>query len=176
MGTYVVHISAGSGTRLPENLTRPATILGYPQYPNPDIFGLSITRPDPQINYPRVPEVRTNLKFLNIFSPKWYTFDIFQLFFIKKLVFGQSYSIYKTTKVCIVWSFFSEPAPPILMKLVIHFNVLLKMLQNSWFHKIFSLVGVNFFKIASKLYCDNTWGYYLLEITVCSNWSRCVND
>ena len=68
--TGMLHSSAGSGTRLPENPTRPATILGYPQYPNPDIFGLSITRPDPQINYPRVPEVRTNLKFFNIFSQK----------------------------------------------------------------------------------------------------------
>ena len=45
--TGMLHSSAGSGTRLPENPTRPATILGYPQYPKPDFFGLSITRPDP---------------------------------------------------------------------------------------------------------------------------------
>ena len=32
----VLYNSAGSGTRLPENPTRPATILGYPQYPKPD--------------------------------------------------------------------------------------------------------------------------------------------
>ena len=43
----ILEISAGSGTRLPENPTRPATILGYPQYPKPDFFGSSITRPDP---------------------------------------------------------------------------------------------------------------------------------
>ena len=41
--------SAASGTRLPENPTRPATILGYPQYPKPDFFGLSITRPANQL-------------------------------------------------------------------------------------------------------------------------------
>ena len=47
--------------------------------------------------------------------------------FLKILSFLMSNPIYKNTKVCPVSPFFSETAPPILMKLGIHFIHRLKM-------------------------------------------------
>ena len=53
--------------------------------------------------------------------------DLFRTFTISEQWTLHSNPIYKTTKVCLMRQFFSETAPPILMKLSIHFTHSLKM-------------------------------------------------